>query len=214
MACDVPDKTSHPKVGAVVLAGGKSERMGTSKQLLPFAGKTVIEHIVSIILSSRVSETVVVLGHRPERITSLLDEYNVSIVENVHYERGMLSSLRAGLYQAPETWDGILVTLGDQPSLGAEVIDSLIAQFEGYPEGIHVPAYEGRRGHPLLLSARFRDEIMSKHDDEGLRGLLRAHPERVRQFPCESASVLDDMDYPEDYRREVRAFEERQETRR
>lgn len=196
-------------IGAIVLAAGESRRMGRQKQLLPFADGTVIEHIVWTILESGIRDVTVVTGHRAEAVAAVLEKFPVNIVTNPDYTRGMLSSLRAGLRKAPPYWTGVLLALGDQPSIGTDVIKTLIEKFEADPKGIYVPTYDGKRGHPLLFPARFREDVMTKFDDTGLRGLFRLHPERVRPVPVDSAAVLSDMDYPEDYERELRDYAER-----
>ena len=103
---------------AVVLAAGLSRRMGVQKLLLPFAGKTVIAHIVDQILASNIDDIYVVVGHESERVRRELSERNVTIVSNPDYESGMLSSVRCGLAALPEECRAVLVALGDQPSIG------------------------------------------------------------------------------------------------
>lgn len=200
-------------IGAIVLAAGESRRMGVSKACLPFAGKTVIEHIVLTLERAGVRDTVVVVGHAKEAIEALLQEYSVQVVFNPDYSEGMLSSLRAGLRRAPGSWDGVMAVLGDQPSIREETVSALMEQFSKDPEGIHVPVYGNRRGHPLLFPARYRDVVLQEYGDTGLRGLLRAHPDRVRELEVDSDAVLRDMDYPEDYEREIRDFEAREAAR-
>ena len=187
--------------------------MGVSKVCLPFAGKTVIEHIVLTLERAGVRDTLVVVGHAKEAIEALLQEYAVQVVFNPDYSEGMLSSLRAGLRHASDDWDGVMVALGDQPSIHADTVSMLMDRFLTSPEEIHVPVYGGRRGHPLLFPARYRAAVLQEYDDTGLRGLLRAHPDHVRELEVDSDTVLRDMDYPEDYERELRAFEARESAR-
>lgn len=192
---------------AVVLAAGLSRRMGVQKLLLPFGGKTVIAHIVDQILASEVDETYVVAGHEGERVSRELSARRVTIVTNPDYESGMLSSVRCGLGALPEGCRAVLVALGDQPSVTSRLIGEMIRAFDKTDRRILVPTYEGRRGHPLLFSAGYRDEILSHYDDVGLRGLLHAHPDDVFEMDVSISSVLCDMDNPEDYRRELGLIE-------
>lgn len=194
-------------IGAIVLAAGESTRMGTQKLLLPYAGSTVIETIVDQVLRSRVDACVVVTGHEPERIRECLGARDVLFAQNDVYRDGMLSSVRAGLAGLGESWEAAIVALGDQPSLRAETIDLLIERHAAAPEEIVVPAFEGRRGHPLLVPTCFREEIMEDFDATGLRGLLHAHPESVVEIGLDTSAILDDMDYPEDYRRAIDALD-------
>jgi molybdenum cofactor cytidylyltransferase len=188
---------------AVVLAAGLSSRMGVQKLLLPFGGKTVVSHIVDQILASTIDEVHIVVGHQAERISNELSGRVVSIVNNPNYESGMLSSVRCGLRSLPEKCRAVMVVLGDQPSITTELINKMLQSFAVTEKSILVPLYEGKRGHPVLFSFEYRDEIMTEYDNVGLRGLLHNHPEEVFELKVSTASVLCDMDYPEDYRREL-----------
>lgn len=183
--------------------------METQKLLLPFAGRTVIGHVAAQLLRSAVNDVLVVTGHEGHRVAAALEGAAVRIVPNPGYWEGMLSSVRTGVEAAPESWRGIMVVLGDQPSLQTSVVDALAAHFARHEDGIVLPTFEGKRGHPLVFSARFREEVLTEFDEEGLRGLLNAHPRSVHEWPVDTDTVLDDMDYPEDYRRELRALKER-----
>ncbi|MHC4117758.1 MAG: nucleotidyltransferase family protein [Planctomycetota bacterium] len=194
---------------AVVLAAGLSRRMGAQKLLLPFASKTVIAHIVDQILAGAVDRTYVVVGHEGERVSRELSGRDVSIVSNPDYRSGMLSSVRCGLAAVPQECRAVLVALGDQPSITSELIGQIVQSFAATEKQILVPFYNGRRGHPVLFSEVYRDEIMTHYDDVGLRGLLHAHPDDVFELAVSSSAVLSDMDYPEDYRRELASAEEK-----
>jgi molybdenum cofactor cytidylyltransferase len=189
---------------AVVPAAGQSRRMGVQKQLLPFAGTTVIGHIVDELCRSRVAEVCVVAGHRADRLGRALEGRAVRIVVNPDYQRtDMLASVRCGLAAMPADCRAVLVALGDQPAIAAELIDAMIDCFSTCGRGIVVPACDGRRGHPLLLAGRYRGEILNGFDQVGLRGLLAAHADDVFELPVSTSSVLADMDCPADYQREL-----------
>jgi molybdenum cofactor cytidylyltransferase len=188
---------------AVVLAAGLSSRMGVQKLLLPFGGKTVISHIVDQILASTIDEVHIVVGHQAERISNELSGRAVSIVNNPNYESGMLSSVRCGLKSLPEQCRAVMVILGDQPSVTTELINKMLQSYAATEKSILVPLYESKRGHPVLFSLKYRDEIITQYDNVGLRGLLHNHPEEVFELTVSTASVICDMDYPEDYRREL-----------
>jgi len=186
---------------AVVLAAGRSLRMGTQKLLLPVAGKPLIARIVDELLRSPVDETSVVTGTDGGRITEALADRRVCFVNNPDRDGDMLSSVRCGLRALPASCRAVLVVLGDQPRLTAEMVGKLIGAFHQCGRGIVVPVHGQRRGHPLLFSTRFRDEILQRFDGAGLRGLLEAHPQEVGEVAVEDQRVLDDVDTPEDFRR-------------
>jgi len=188
---------------SIVLAAGMSRRMGVQKLLLPFAGQTVISRIVAELLGSIVNEIHVVVGHDADKITGELSGRNVSIAVNPDYEKGMLSSVRCGIRALPEQCESVLIALGDQPGITSKLVDEMAGAFAATEKGILVPLYDGKRGHPLMFSRGYCDEILKCYDDVGLRGLAPAHPEDVFELNVSSAAVLSDMDYPEDYRREV-----------
>jgi molybdenum cofactor cytidylyltransferase len=191
---------------AIVLAAGESRRMGSHKLLLPFGSTTVIAHIVDQLLRSVVNKVLVVVGHDEERVAEQLPGSSVEVVTNPNYKAGMLSSVRCGLQALPQECETVMVALGDQPAITSELVDEMVRLFSATDKGILVPLYRGRRGHPLLFSARYRDEILTRYDDVGLRGLLRAHPDDVLDLEVSTPAVLSDMDYPEDYRRELEAL--------
>jgi molybdenum cofactor cytidylyltransferase len=193
---------------AIVLAAGLSRRMGVQKLLLPFGGKTVIAHIVDQLLESTVDKVYVVTGHQAERISRELSGRPVSTVNNPDYESGMLSSVRCGLRASPEQCRGVLVALGDQPSITSKLIDRMLQSFAAAEKRILVPSYDGKRGHPILFSEVYRDEILTHYDDVGLRGLLHAHPDEVFELAVSTSAVLSDMDVPQDYRRELASMED------
>jgi molybdenum cofactor cytidylyltransferase len=153
-------------------------------------------------LCSRVDEVYVVVGHQAERVEAALSGRSVSIVVNPDYAQGMLSSVRCGLQALPAECEAILVALGDQPAVTAELVDTMVEAFRTGRHRIVVPVHGGRRGHPLLFSADYRPEILTQYDDQGLRGLLRAHANDIFALPVSTAAVLSDIDYPEDYQRE------------
>lgn len=194
-------------IAAIVLAAGESRRMGAHKMLLPFGRTTVIAHVVDRFLESAVGKVIVVVGHEAEKTAQALSGRKVLIVENPGYAAGMLSSVRCGLGAVPARCRGIMVGLGDQPSISAALIDSLIDAFSKHNKGIVVPSFNGKRGHPLLFSKRYRAEILAGYDDVGLRGLLHDHEEDILEMEATTPCVLSDMDYPEDYLRETQAFE-------
>ena len=193
-------------IGAIVLAAGRSQRMGGQKLLLPFGGQTVIGHVVDQVRHAAIHEVCVVVGPQPERLTEALSGRKVGIVRNPDPEGDMLSSIRCGWRALPQECRGILVTLGDQPGITSELIDQMIRAFAGESRGLVVPVHQGQRGHPILCSAKYRDEILTRYDAVGLQGLVRAHPGEVLECPVSTPAVLSDIDYPEDYRRELRAF--------
>ncbi|MHB1038403.1 MAG: nucleotidyltransferase family protein [Pirellulales bacterium] len=188
-------------IAAVVLAAGRSRRMGTQKLLLPLVGQPLIARIVDQLLASPVERILVVVGADKDRIAAALADRRVEFVENPDPDGEMLSSVRCGLGALAAQCDAVLVVLGDQPGLTAKLVTSLVRAFETSGRGMVVPAHCGNRGHPILIALKYRDEIMTCYDEVGLRGLVQAHAEDVFEVEVDSPQMLVDMDVPEDYRR-------------
>ena len=190
-------------IGAVVLAAGRSQRMGTQKLLLPVGGQPLIARIVDQVLASPVDRTVVVTGSDGDRLAAALAGRPVAFVVNPEPQAEMLASVRCGLAVLPPECTAALIVLGDQPGITAHVIARLLEAFLASGRGIAAPTTHGRRGHPLLVSLRYRDEILTHYDKVGLRGLLQRHPEDVCEVDVGTPGILDDLDTPRDYQRLV-----------
>ena len=190
---------------AVVLAAGRSRRMGAQVQklLLPYAGSTVIGHIARQLADSALERAYVVVGSDRDKVTDAVSGHPVEVVVNPDPKSEMLSSVRCGLRALPDGCRAVLLALGDQPGISPRLVNALVEAFAQSDKDIAVPTYEGRRGHPLLFSIDYRDKILGEYDEVGLRGLLRDHPEAVLEVPVPWSVVLTDLDYPEDYRREL-----------
>jgi len=188
---------------AVVLAAGRSRRMGTQKLILPYAGSTVIGHIVEQLADSALGRTYVVVASDQAEVADAVSGHPVEVVVNPDPDSGMLSSVRCGLRALPDGCRAVLLALGDQPGISPRLVNALVEAFAQTDKDIAVPTHDGRRGHPLLFSIDYRDKILGEYDEVGLRGLLRNHPEAVLEVPVPWPVVLTDLDYPEDYRREL-----------
>jgi molybdenum cofactor cytidylyltransferase len=191
---------------SIVLAAGRSRRMGAQKLLLSLSDRPVIARIVDEALRSPVDRVFVIVGPDGGLIAEALAGRRVDLIINPDPEAEMLSSVRCGLRAMPEDCEAVLVVLGDQPGVTAEVVAALVQAFQTSGRGIATPIHKGRRGHPLMFAMRYREEILNRYDDVGLRGLLHAHPEDVCEVEFPAPNVIDDMDLPEDYERETKQY--------
>ena len=193
-------------IGAIVLAAGRSTRMGQTKQLLQWEGKILLNHVLDELRRSRVDERILVLGHDAERVLRAAQTGGVRVVVNHDYVQGMITSIQRGLAALPEEAEGFFIVLGDQPEIPAEIYDRLIDEFHlVHPrKGILIPTCQGRRGHPTLFSGKYRDEAMRITGDVGLRPILQAHPEDILTVAVDSDAILLDIDTPEDFQRYLR----------
>jgi molybdenum cofactor cytidylyltransferase len=191
-------------IWGIILAAGESKRMGWPKLLLPFGEKTVIETVIENSIVSKVEEILVVLGSDAEKITEKIKDYPVQISVNSHFREGMLSSIQCGFEALPEKAHAALVILGDQPSIPHSVIDRLIDAYEQTGKGIVLPAYRRKRGHPILVDMRYRDEVRRLSSDIGLRALIHSHTEDIREIEVHTPSILSDIDTVDDYNEQMK----------
>ena len=199
-------------ITGLVLAAGRSERMGTPKQLLPFGGATLIEQVVRTLTRSCLGkEVVVVLGYRAMDIVKRISGLPVRLAYNPDPEGDMLSSIRCGLAYI-EPYQAIMIALGDQPLVTTGIVNRLIAEYEGRPEGMVLPVHDGKRGHPMILSPAYREEILFEAMPGGLKALRDRHSGSVRTVPVDTDAVLVDLDYRSDYEEALRRWKEESES--
>ena len=188
-----------PRIAVVVLAAGRSTRMGKRNKLLEKSrGIPIVRHVVQAGLESQASQVVVVTGHQSRRVRDALKGLDVDYAENPNYGEGLSTSLKAGLDALGSGLDGAIISLGDMPEVQAAHLDRLIAAFapkEG--RAICVPIREGRRGNPVLWSAEFFDEMGQVRGDAGARHLIGQYEDQVAEVDLASDAIFVDIDTPE-----------------
>ncbi len=192
-------------VCAIILAAGASTRMKTQKMLLPFYGKTIVETVVDKAL--KVAENVVVvLGSHKDEIAEKLAGRNISIVVNENYLLGMLSSVICGFQNLHKNVNAVLIFLGDQPLVPCEAAEMVISNWEKTGKGIVIPTFSGKRGHPVLIETRFRNEIEKLDIEKGLRQLMEIRKNDILEVDCPFPEILRDIDTPEEYEKESKSY--------
>jgi molybdenum cofactor cytidylyltransferase len=184
---------------AIILAAGESRRMGEPKQLMPFAGTTMLECVISKFTTPKVDEILVVLGHRADEIAGCLGKSRR--VDNPNYKAGMFTSVQAGLRALPAETKLVLLGLCDQPRLKRATVEKLIGEFTGK---ILIPTFKGRQGHPLLFESRYVREILAMDGALTLKHFLANHPDDIARSPVRDEGVLIDIDDRASYERELR----------
>ncbi|MFY9958342.1 NTP transferase domain-containing protein [Bradyrhizobium sp.] len=194
-----PDIEGNRNVAAVILAAGRSTRMGGPNKLLAeLDGKKLVRIAAEQALASKASEVVVVTGHQAELVEKALAGLKVRFVRNPEFAGGLASSVKAGIAAVPDNADGAVICLGDMPLISADLIDRLVEAFA--PDRgnlIVVPVADGRRGNPVLWSRRFFNELMTLDGDIGARHLIAKHAEAVAEVPVEGQSAFLDIDTPQ-----------------
>jgi molybdenum cofactor cytidylyltransferase len=193
------DTEGNRNVAAIVLAAGRSTRMGgPNKMLAELSGKKLVRIATEQALASKASEVIVVTGHQAELVEQALAGLKVKFVRNPDFAGGLASSVKAGIAAVSKQADGAMICLGDMPLIDAHLIDRLVEAFD--PDRgnlIVVPVAEGRRGNPVLWSRRFFGELLTLDGDIGARHLIARHAEAVAEVPVDGESAFLDIDTPQ-----------------
>ena len=192
-----------PELWGMILAAGESKRMKVPKLLLPYYGKTMIEKVIENVSRSGINKIVVVLGSGRDGIMEVIRNLAVETCFNPDYKLGMLSSIKCGFRSLPETSDSVLIFLGDQPMIREQSVDEVIQAYNQSGKGIVIPVYKHKRGHPILIDRRYRDEIEKLDDREGLRALAYKFAADVYEVEVENDCILRDIDTREEYINEL-----------
>jgi len=188
-------------VAAILLAAGRSRRMGAFKPLLPFGGVTVAGACVGNLRGAGVDEVVVVVGHRAGELKEALKgERGLRFASNEQEGSEMGVSIARGVEALGEGIAAVLIALVDHPAVPPGEIRRLIEERGRTGAGLVAPEWGGRGGHPVIVDMRFREELLSLDARGGLRALFEAHRAEVLRVPAGSPFVARDMDTWEDYR--------------
>ncbi len=186
-------------VSAILLAAGESKRMGKPKQLMPFGRSTILEQTIDNLLNSKVSEVIVVLGHKAEEIKQKLATKPLKMALNPVYHQGMSTSIIAGLKLVDERARAIMLALADQPFIDSQVINRLVDEFCDHNKGIVIPTYQSRRGHPIIFAIKYKEELAGLKGDIGGRQIIEHHPDDVLEVAVDSPAINIDIDTTDDY---------------
>ena len=187
-------------ISAIFLAAGESKRMGKPKLLLPFGRSTILEQAIDNLLNSRVDEIIVVVGDRAQKMIDKIASRPVKIAINPLYHEGMGTSIVKGLSLINDKSQAVMLVLADQPLIDSETINKLIETFLSHDKGIVIPAYQGRRGHPIIFSTKYREALLRLRDDVGGRQIIKEHPDDILEVAVNSPGVNVDIDTIENYR--------------
>ncbi len=186
----------------ILLAGGRSQRMGPrNKLLLRLGDKTIIEHAVSAAVRSNVGPVVVVLGSESDQIAKALKRRAIRTVYNAEFEEGMASSIRAGVQAAGADAGGFAICPGDLPGIRTSTFRALAQALSVHRDGIILPVYGDRFGHPVLFANRYFRSLLELSGDAGGRSIIDHEPEAVVRVPVSDPGIHRDVDTEEDWKR-------------
>jgi molybdenum cofactor cytidylyltransferase len=189
-------------VAGVLLAAGGSVRLGKPKQLLPFGGRTLVEHALDILHRSPLDEVIVVLGAHADEVAPLMQHPRVRVVPNPDWEQGQSASLRVALHALPPECEAVIFLPCDMPWITPKLIAELIRTWRETGKPMAAAACGDRRSIPALFAREMFAELRQLSGDRGGRGLFEKHPDRVAAVPV-PADVLADIDTPEEYERAI-----------
>ena len=192
------------RVAGLILAAGKSQRMGSPKALLRIYGRTFLEHIASEAKKSNLTEVKIVLGSQAELILERLPQLRANVVINPEYEQGQLSSLIRGL-KALEGYsiDGLMLFLVDHPFVDRHLINELLDWFSSHNNPLVIPTFKKKRGHPIIFAHELFPELINAPVDAGAVIVVRKYQDKVLHVETGQAGILLDIDTPEAYREYV-----------
>lgn len=196
-------------LAGVVLAAGRSARMGSPKALLDFLGVPFIVRILEALEALEVKTRAVVLGPDAPRILPVIAAHNCMIVENPAPETGPIASLRGALRALqPLLPTAVLVWPVDLPHVRVSTVERVIEAYRRDPGQVVVPTFAERRGHPVIWGSGLFAELLENTaaTREGARAVLHDHEAQVVSVPVDDPAVIDQVNTPEDYERLVREW--------
>jgi molybdenum cofactor cytidylyltransferase len=203
------DMEQKPKIAAIILAAGRSSRMGAHKLTLDLDGKPLLRHVVDKVKLAGFASITMVLGHRAAETRALFEGEPIHFVENPRFAEGLSTSLQCGIAALGPEADGAMIFLGDMPDVEPALVEKMLAAFDPVNmRAIVTPMREGRRGHPVLWGKSFFPALLEKTaGDSGARHLLGEFADWVVEIEAGDDGVLTDLDTPEDLlRRQKRAL--------
>jgi len=197
-------------VAAVLLAAGESSRMGESKALLPWMGKALVQFQMEQLLEAGLRPIIAVVGHEAERVqAALMPSPEATVLLNPDYRLGKSTSIRAGVVVLPPNTSAVMILGVDQPRRATTLKRLLDSHLAG-DHLITLPTFRGQRGHPPVLSAALKSELLSLSEErQGLREVILRHLPETTQVPFDSQEVLFNLNTPDDYRQALTHFQRR-----
>jgi CTP:molybdopterin cytidylyltransferase MocA len=195
-------------IPAIVLAAGKSSRMGRPKAMLPLEGGTFLTRIVQTFADAGVEDVVVVVGHDADAIVASfanVDGVAARFVDNPDYEQGQLSSLLAGLRVVDRPGVvAVLMTLVDVPLISAATIRAVVDRYRTTHVPIVRPVDGDRHGHPVLIDRSLFNALRHADPASGAKPIIRANASAAGDVVVHDPGAFADADTPEDYERLLR----------
>jgi len=196
-------------LAGVVLAAGRSARMGSPKALLDFLGRPFAVRILEAMEALEIKTRVIVLGPDAPRIQPAIADHDCMIVENPEPDTGPIASLRGALHALqPLQPSAVLVWPVDLPHVRVTTVERILEAHRRTGPPAVVPTFGERRGHPVVWGSAVFGDLLDDPDAtrEGARAVLHLHEREVVSVPVDDPAVIDQVNTPEDYERLVREW--------
>ncbi len=195
-----------PGITAVLLAAGESTRMGQLKALLPWQGKTLLQHQVDTLIEAGCREVVVVLGHRALDLVAHVRGAQAWSAINLDYAQGKTTSIKLGLRSLRPGADGVLLLAVDQPRTVA-IVRRLLEEHQRTGALITSPVHQGHGGHPFIFNTRLLPELLAIEEaTQGIRAVMERHKTEAHQVAFDTPLVRLDVNSPADYQEALRLW--------
>ncbi len=189
------------KIAVIILAAGKSSRLGSPKQLLEFKGINLLQHSINAALGSKASQVILVLGSSAEEIKKQLNYHQITILENPDWESGMSSSIRCAvrtIIKDQKDVEAVILMVCDQPYVSSGLLNDLISAYQTEDKDIIASFYDNVAGTPALFHKSMFQELMMLEGDKGARILFNKFAAQTGIVPFKEGSI--DIDTLENYK--------------
>lgn len=181
-------------ISAIVLAAGRSLRMGRQKMLMPWGNSTVLGAVIATLRKAGLDDILIVTNSETANSTS---DFQLPIVLNNSGE--MLASIQNGLKSAKPSAEAALICLGDQPQIEAGSVGAVCGAYAMRKSNLVVPSYQMRRGHPWLVARPLWEKILALDESQSMREFFNLHAGEIEYVNLDTPTILQDLDTPEDY---------------
>lgn len=208
------DKETDKEIVGIILAAGESKRFNGLKQCANLRGETLLAHVITQALNSKLDKIILVLGHEKDKIIDslgdLIKNERIIAIENTNYSQGMSTSLKAGLQAAPEQSEAVMFILGDQPKVTAELINKLLITCKHSNARLCAPVIRAHKaheethmGHPVIIGHKLYPELIKIKGDIGAREIVRKNIEYAKLVELEDNSSQFQINTQDDLRKYI-----------
>ncbi|VEF48285.1 4-diphosphocytidyl-2C-methyl-D-erythritol synthase [Bacillus freudenreichii] len=187
------------KTAAILLAAGRSSRMGQLKALLSWKGVPLIQYQIEQMKLAKIDEIIVVLGYHSEQLKRTISMYEVKVVENDSFDEGKSSSIRKGVQSLRRKPQGIFISAVDQP-VPSGVLAEMVKHLKHTEAAAVIPTFNKKSGHPILFHGSMKNELMLVNEETmGLRSIIHKFQKQITYLDVNDSAILLNFNRPEDY---------------